>query len=78
MAARQEITLVDSPNGKKRVARIRKGEKVRALTGEVHSIPLRVVVQMDDLDAKVKRGEVIYILHYVGEALGKRGTTVNS
>jgi len=28
---------------------------------------------MDDLDAKVKRGEGIYILHYVGEALGKRG-----
>jgi len=66
-AARQEITLVDSPNGKKRVARIHKGEKVRALTGEVHSIPMRVVAQMDDLDAKVKRGEVIYILHYVGE-----------
>lgn len=70
-AATQEITLVDNPNGKKIVARIHKGEKVQALTGEVHSIPLRVVAELEHPDAKVNRGEVIYILHYIGEGYWK-------
>jgi hypothetical protein len=61
------MALIDKPKGKKVVARIAKGEKVQALTGEVHSIPLRVVAQHDHPDGKIKRGEVIYILHYMGE-----------
>jgi hypothetical protein len=69
--ASQGIALVDQPNGKKIVARIHKGEKVQALTGEVHCIPLRVVAVQDDPDAGVKRGEVIYILHYTGEGYWK-------
>ena len=69
--ASQRIALVDRPNGKKIVARVHKGEKVQALTGEVHSTPLRVVAELDHPDAGVKRGEVIYILHYIGEGYWK-------
>jgi hypothetical protein len=69
--ARTSVTLVVSPNGKKVVGRIKKGERVLALTGEVHSIPLRVVAQRDVPDAGVKAGDRIYILHYVGEGYWK-------
>jgi hypothetical protein len=65
------ITLMDQPGGKKLIARVHKGEKVQALTGEVHSIPLRVVAQHDHPDAGVKRGDVIYILHPIGEGYWK-------
>ena len=65
------MALVDQPNGKKVVARIHKGEEVQALTGEVHSIPLRVVAKQDDPDAGVKAGDVIYVLNYIGEGAWK-------
>src|ERR1700737_4566206 len=45
--ARTDVTLLDIPNGKKVVGQIKKGEKVLALTGEVHSVPLRVVAHND-------------------------------
>jgi hypothetical protein len=65
------VVLVDQPNGKRIVARIHKGEIVQAITGEVHSIPLRVVAGHDHPDAGVKAGDVIYILHYIGEGYSK-------
>jgi hypothetical protein len=65
--ARTDAPLLDSPNGKKVVGRIKKGEKVKALTGEVHSVPLRVIAQHDYPNAGVKAGDTIYILHYEGE-----------
>ncbi len=49
--ARTEVTLLDGPNRKRVVGRIKKGESVLALTGEVHSIPLRVVADRDYPDA---------------------------
>jgi hypothetical protein len=69
--AHTDVTLLDSPNGKKVVGRIKKGEKVLALTGEVHSAPLRVIAQHDYPDAGVKTGDAIYILHYEGEGYCK-------
>ena len=69
--ARTDVTLLDSPKGKKVVGRIKKGERVMALTGEVHSVPLRVIALQDDLDAGVKAGDTIYILHYEGEGYYK-------
>jgi hypothetical protein len=69
--ANQKMALLDSPNGKKVVARVAKGDKVQALTGEVHSVPLRVVAQVDHPESNVKRGDVIYILHYMGEGSWK-------
>jgi hypothetical protein len=64
--ALKAITLYDKPNGKVMGA-LKKGENVKALTGEVHSTPLRVVTAKDHPEAKIKAGETIYILHYVGE-----------
>src|SRR6266478_6263107 len=49
--AHTDVTLLDSPNGKKVVGRIKRGEKVLALTGEVHSVPLRVTAKEDYPDA---------------------------
>ncbi len=69
--ARTEVTLLDGPNRKRVVGRIKKGESVLALTGEVHSIPLRVVADRDYPDAGVKAGDTIYLLHYMGEGFWK-------
>ena len=63
--------MLDKPNGKKNVARIQKGETVQAITGEVHSIPLRIVAKHDHPEGGVKPGDVIYILHYAGEGAWK-------
>jgi hypothetical protein len=62
--ANEEIALMDQPNGKKVVARIRKGEQVHAITGEVHRIPLRVVAQFDEPNAGIKAGDIIYVLNF--------------
>jgi hypothetical protein len=70
-AAHTDVTLLDSPNGKKVVGRIKKGDKVLALTGEVHSVPLRVIAQHDYPDAGMKSGDTIYILHSEGEGYYK-------
>lgn len=69
--ARTDVTLLDIPNGKSVVGHIKKGEKVLALTGEVHSVPLQVVAHKDYPDAGVKTGDTIYILHYIGEGYWK-------
>ena len=69
--ANEEIALLDRPNGKKVVAQLHKGEKVQGVTGEVHSIPLRAIAKYDDPNAKVKAGDVIYVLHYLGEGVWK-------
>ena len=59
------------PNSKKVVARIHKGEKAQAVTGDVHSIPLRVLAKHDHPDADVKGSDTIYILHYTDEGAWK-------
>jgi hypothetical protein len=70
-AAKEVIALVDQPNGKKVVAQLHKGEKVQGVTGEVHSTPLRMVATYNTPDGKVKTGDVIYVLHYIGEGAWK-------
>lgn len=69
--ANDGIALVDQPNGKRIVGRIRKGEKVQAVTGEVHGTPMRVVAECNHPESGVKVGDVIYILHYIGEGYWK-------
>lgn len=69
--ARTDVTLLDTPNAKSAVGQIKKGEKVLALTGEVHSVPLRVVVHKDYPEAGVKTGDTVYVLHYEGEGYWK-------
>jgi hypothetical protein len=69
--ARTDLTLLDTPDGKKVVGQIKKGEKVLAMTGEIHSVPLQIVSPRDYPDARVKAGDTIYLLHYVGEGFWK-------
>jgi len=68
---RTDVTLLDRPNGKRVVGRVKKGQRVLALTGEVHSVPLRMVAHHDYPDAGVKAGDAVYILHYIGEGYWK-------
>lgn len=73
--ARRPMAVLDHPGGTRIVARIRKGERVRAITGEVHSRPLRVIATRDHPEPgsyeptspRIRKGEVFYILHYLGE-----------
>lgn len=65
--AERAIILWDRPNGRRVVARLRKDEPVEALTGEVHSTPLRVVANRDLPDEGIKAGDIFYVLHYTGE-----------
>lgn len=58
---------MEQRNSRKIVGHVHKTEKVQALTGEVHSVPLRAVAKYDDAEVGVKAGDVIYILHYSGE-----------
>ncbi|MGP0629256.1 hypothetical protein ACTRW9_06100 [Nitrospina sp. 32_T5] len=64
----EPVDLKDSPNGKV-IGRVEEGERVDAITGEVHATPgiLKVVVPFKQF----KRGDTIYILHYVGEGFFK-------
>jgi hypothetical protein len=69
--ARTDVTLLNLPDGKSVVGLIKKGEKVLALTGEIHSVPQPVVARRDFPDARVKSGDTVYVLHYVGEGYWK-------
>lgn len=40
---------------------------MKALGGETHSKPLRVVASRDIPEARIHPGEVFYVLHYEGE-----------
>jgi len=68
--ARQPVELFGAPNGKIVKRKIKKGEKFVALTGEVHSIPLPVMVtHVYETDEKqgIHVGNIVYILHGIGE-----------
>ena len=65
--ALEPITLYDVPNGKTAVGALKKGEVVKALTGEVHSIPVRVTATHDIAETDIKKGDAFYVLHYEGE-----------
>ncbi len=67
--ALQPITLYNRPDGKTVVGALRKGEVVKALTGEIHSIPVRATAEKDHPEAGIKAGEAFYVLHYVGEGV---------
>ena len=64
----KDVDLLDQPNGKK-VGAVKEGEPIEAITGEVHSTPGILTVAMDH--GRFKKGDTIYILHYVGEGYFK-------
>lgn len=68
--ARETIKLFEAPEGKITESKIKKGEKITALTGEVHSKPLpaRVThVWKTDEKQGIHIGDLVYILHGLGE-----------
>jgi len=67
--ADRAVTLWDRPNGKRVVAHLRRDEPVDGLTGEVHSMPLRVAADADFPREGIKAGDVFYVLHYAGEGV---------
>jgi hypothetical protein len=61
------VTLVDRPEGKKKVATVTKGQTVRGVTGEVISMPVPMVATSDLEGTPIKKGGRFYRLHYAGE-----------
>jgi hypothetical protein len=64
--AERTVTLFDRPDGIK-IAVLDKGEWIQALSGETHSIPLKIVVHREVPEASIHPGDVFYLLHYEGE-----------
>ena len=73
--ALRPLSLLDQPEGRS-IARIGDGEQVLAITGEVHTNPLRVRLTQNgpyaDNNVPGKRsmipaGSIVYLLHPVGE-----------
>lgn len=58
----KDTKLVDRIDGKTQVGVAKKGSRVEALTGEVHTVPLKVVD---------KEGKILYLLTYQGEGVWK-------
>jgi len=73
--ARRALTVYDRPNGAGIVDKVRKGERVHAITGEVHCRPVRVVARRDHPEPgsyeptspRIRKGQVYYLLHHLGE-----------
>ncbi|MEO8725531.1 MAG: hypothetical protein ABI383_05355, partial [Acidobacteriaceae bacterium] len=68
--AKRKVGLFDRPDGK-RIGELEKGEWVKGLTGETHSIPLRVVASREVPEAGIHPGDAFYVLHYEGEFYSK-------
>ena len=64
--ANRVVALLDRPGGK-RIATLRKGEPVTALTGEVHTTPTPFAMEHDDPPSGIVKGTVVYLLHPIGE-----------
>ncbi|MEX2261311.1 MAG: hypothetical protein WD696_05135, partial [Bryobacteraceae bacterium] len=67
----KDTTLYDSPGGTRPVSRVAKGEKVEALTGEVHLRPTPVRVRFGSLYGfTAEEGSIVFLLDYTGEGHG--------
>jgi hypothetical protein len=67
----QDTTLYDSPRGTRVIGRVSKGERVEALTGEVHLRPLPVRVRFSSpFGFTAAEGSIVYLLDYLGEGSG--------
>jgi hypothetical protein len=68
--ARQSLPVFDRPNGKS-VSQLNRGEWIQALTGEIHSVPLKIVATRDVPEAGIHPRDTFYVLHYEGEGYWK-------
>src|ERR1017187_4191016 len=64
--ANRDVALLDRPGGKQ-IATLRKGERVTALTGEVHTTPVPFTMEHPDPSSGIAKGSVVYLLHGTGE-----------
>ena len=72
--ALRSVSLLDQPEGRS-IARIGDGEQVAAITGEVHTKPLRFHLtengpyadSVPDKRQMIPAGSIVYLLHPVGE-----------
>ncbi len=60
-----DTNLFNEPDGKVTVGEIKKGAKIKAITGEVHTVPQRLEVVFNH--GQYKTGDVLYVLTYLGE-----------
>jgi hypothetical protein len=75
--ALEGAAVFDKPDGAIQIDRLRPGERVHALTGEVHSKPLITLATHDFAEPgalslyapRIIRGETFYLLHSLGEGL---------
>ncbi len=66
-----EVILYESPGGGKPVAKIAKGAKVTALTGQLRVTPAPVLVRFDQPEGFSARvGSIVYLLDPIGEGFG--------
>lgn len=68
------VTLLDKPHGQKIVTSVPAGQVVHGVTGNVYSVPVRTVAAKSFKvssntfqNASIRKGEVFYVLHYLGE-----------
>ena len=70
----KDANIYNEPHGTKIVGKIKKGEAVEGLTGEVESRPILVTVTADHVDNNGNRfikGDKFYLLTYCGEGFFK-------
>jgi len=70
----KDANIFDKPRGTRTVGKIRKGDLVEGLTGEVESRPILVTVTADHIDNSGNsfiRGDKFYLLTYRGEGFFK-------
>jgi hypothetical protein len=68
----EDTVLYDRPGGNSVLGRVRIGESVEALTGEVHLHPRPVRVRFAGHDQfPAEEGQVVFLLDYLGEGMGR-------
>ncbi|MFO1518280.1 MAG: hypothetical protein U1F57_01235 [bacterium] len=67
--ALQDLPLYEQPHGEKTVGSVKKGEKVKGVTGIVYSTP--TPVEIIYTHGRYKKGDRIYLLTYLGEGFYK-------
>lgn len=71
-SVREDTTLYDRPEGARAVGRALQGERVEALTGEVHLRPLPVRVRYSSpYGFTAEEGSIVFLLDYLGEGHGR-------
>ena len=77
--AKHDLNVYDRAGGTAVVDHLRQGDRVHAITGEIHCRPLRVTASRDHPEPgsyeptspRIRKGQVYYVLHYVGEGQWK-------